>query len=69
MHCFSWILLKIEQVREYHGMYLKSRHVLLKDFSESFRKTCHESFGHDLRHYTNLTRFPLDAVLKMIDVK
>ena len=56
--------LKLEKVREYHSMYLKS-----DMFLKASEKTCHESFGHDLRHYTNLTRFPWDAMLKMIDVE
>ena len=67
--------LKLEKMREYNCMYLKLdtldtvRHRMYLKASKKYVMSQKICFGLDLCHYTNLTIFPWDTMLKIIVVE
>ena len=51
-----WKTCKIENLHEYHDLYLLTDVLLLTDVFENFRKTCLSYYGLDPCHYLTLGR-------------
>jgi hypothetical protein len=63
-----WKTLEIEDMGEYHDIYLATDVMLLADVFEQFRITCMESYGLDPLHYVTAPGLAWDAMMKMTDV-
>ena len=46
-----WKSFNLENMGDYHDLYLKSDVLLLADVFENFRKTCIQYYKHDPCHY------------------
>ena len=64
-----WETFKLENMGEYHDLYLKSDILLLADVFENFRKTCLEYYKLDPCHYFTSPGLSWDAMLKMTKIK
>ena len=64
-----WEIFKMESLKDYHDLYLKSDVLLLADFFEKFRKMCLDFYGLDPCHYFSAPALSWDAALKLSGVK
>ena len=64
-----WATFKMNNLGEYHDLYLKTDVLLLADVFEKFRDTALQHYGLDPVHYITLPSFALDAMLKKTDVQ
>ena len=64
-----WNTFNLQNMGEYHNLYLKSDILLLADVFENFRKTCLEYYKLDPCHYFTSPGLSWDAMLKMTDIK
>ena len=64
-----WNTFNLENMGEYHDLYLKSDILLLADVFENFRKTCLQYYKLDPCHYFTSPGLSWDAMLKMTDIK
>ncbi|XP_078348383.1 uncharacterized protein LOC144633376 [Oculina patagonica] len=64
-----WKMFKINNMGEYHDLYLKSDVLLLSDVFESFRKTCLEYYKLDPCHYFTSPALSWDSMLKMTGIE
>ena len=64
-----WEVFKLNNMGEYHDLYLKSDILLLADIFENFRRTCLEYYKLDPCHYFTSPGLSWDAMLKMTDIK
>ena len=64
-----WEVFKLNNMGEYHDLYLKSDILLLADVFENFRRTCSEYYKLDPCHYFTSPGLSWDAMLKMTDIK
>ena len=60
-----WKTFNLENMGEYHNLYLSSDILLLTDVFENFRKTCLEYYKLDPCHYFTSPGLSWDAMLKM----
>ena len=63
-----WGTMKVKNMGEYHGLYLKSDVLLLADVFEEFRKTILESYRLDPCHYFPSPGLSWDAMMKRTGV-
>ena len=64
-----WDTFNLNNMGEYHDLYLKSDILLLADVFENFRKTCLQYYKLDPCHYFTSPGVSWDAMLKMTDIK
>ena len=64
-----WNTFKLNNMGQYHDLYLKSDILLLADVFENFRKTCIQYYKLDPAHYFTSPGLSWDAMLKMTDIK
>ena len=64
-----WNTFELENMGDYHDLYMKSDVLLLADVFENFRKTCLEYYKLDPCHYFTSPGLSCDAMLKMTDIK
>ena len=64
-----WDTFRLDNMGEYHDLYLKTDVLLLADVFENFRKTCIEYYKLDPCHYFTSPGLSWDAMLKMTDIK
>jgi len=64
-----WNTFSLENMGEYHDLYIGSDVLLLADVFENFRKTCLEYYKLDPCHYFTSPGLSWDAMLKMTDIK
>ena len=64
-----WNTFNLENMGEYHDLYLQSDILLLADVFENFRKTCLEYYKLDPCHYFTSPGLSWDAMLNMTDIK
>ena len=64
-----WETFGIENMGQYHDLYLKSDVLLLADIFENFREQYLDIYGLDPAHYVSLPNSSLDSALKMIGVR
>ena len=64
-----WNAFSLDNMGNYHNLYLKSDILLLADVFENFRKTCLQYYKLDPCHYFTSPGFSWDAMLKMTNIK
>ena len=64
-----WETFMLNNIGEYHDLYLQSDVLLLADVFENFRRTCLEYYKLDPCHYFKSPGLSWDAMLKMTDIK
>ena len=64
-----WKTFSMNNMCDYHDLYLQSDILLLADVFENFRKTCLEYYKLDPCHYFTSPGLSWDAMLKMTDIK
>ena len=64
-----WETFKLDNMGEYHDLYLKTDVLLLADVFENFRKTNLQYYKLDPCHYFTSPGLSWDAMLKMTDIK
>ena len=64
-----WETFKLDNMGEYHDLYLQTDVLLLADVFENFRRTCLEYYKLDPCHYFTSPGLSWDAMLKMTDIK
>ena len=64
-----WETFGIENIGQYHELYLKSDVLLLADIFENFREQYLHTYGLDPAHYVSLPSSSWDAKLKMTGVR
>ena len=64
-----WETFGIENIGQYHDLYLKSDVLLLADIFENFREQYLHTYGLDPAHYVSLPSSSWDAMLKMTGVR
>ena len=64
-----WNTFKLNNMGEYHDIYLQTDVLLLADVFESFRKSCIRYYKLDPCHYFTSPGLSWDAMLKMTDIK
>ena len=64
-----WNTFNMQNLGEYHDLYLKCGVLLLADVFENFRKTCLQYCKLDLCHYFTSPGLAWEAMLKMTSVK
>ena len=63
-----WDTFRIENMGQYHDLYLKSDVLLLADVFQNFRETCLAYYGLDPCHYVSSPGLSWDAMLKMTEI-
>ena len=63
-----WDTFRIENMGQYHDLYLRSDVLLLADVFQNFRETCLPYYGLDPCHYVSSTGLAWDAMLKMTKI-
>ena len=64
-----WKKFNMENMRDYHDLYLKTDVLLLADVFENFRKVCKENYGLDPAWYYTSPGLAWDAMLKKTGVE
>ena len=64
-----WNTFSLNNMGDYHDLYLASDILLLADVFENFRKTCLEYYKLDPCHYFTSPGLSWDAMLKMTNIK
>ena len=64
-----WDKLKMKNMGDYHGHYLKKNVLLLADVFEKFFNTCLKYYELDPCHYFSAPGLSWDAILKMTGIK
>ena len=64
-----WNTFSLNNMGDYHDLYLASNILLLADVFENFRKTCFEYYKLDPCHYFTSPGLSWDAMLKMTMIK
>ena len=64
-----WDKLNIENLGEYHELYVQSDTLLLADVFENFRKTCQKIYQLHPTHFVSAPSLAWQACLKMTKVK
>ena len=64
-----WKLFKIQNMGQYHDLYLKSDVMLLSDVFQNFRKICLKYYKLDPCHYFSSPGLSWDAMLKMTNIE
>jgi hypothetical protein len=64
-----WAQLNINNMGEYHDLYLTTDVLLLADVFEAFRDTAISNYHLDPTHYVSLPSFAWEALLKMTKIK
>ena len=64
-----WETFELDNMGEYHDLYLFTDVLLLADVFENFRKTCLEYYKLDPCHYFTSPGLSWDAMLKMTNIK
>ena len=64
-----WEEFSIENMGEFHDLYLKTDVLLLADVMESFRKLCEKNYELDPAHFFTTPGLAWDAMLKMSGVE
>ena len=64
-----WKTFGIENMGQYHDLYLKSDVLLLADIFQNFREICLDIYGLDPAHYVSSPGLSWDAMLKMTGVR
>ena len=64
-----WETFGIENMGQYHDLYLKSDVLLLADIFENFREQYLHTYGLDPAHYVSLPSSSLDSAFKMTGVR
>ena len=64
-----WNTFSINNMGDYHDLYLKSDILLLADLFENFRKTCLEYYKLDPCHYFTSPGLSWDAMLKVTNIE
>ena len=62
-----WREFNIENMQQYHDLFLNLDVLLLADVFENFRQTCILNYGLDPTHYYTLPGFTFDACLKFTE--
>ena len=65
----AWKSFDLQNMGEYHDLYLKSDVLLLADVFENFRKTCIQYYKLDPCQYFTSPGLSRDSMLKMTDIK
>ena len=63
-----WNTFNLQNMGEYHDLYLQTDILLLTDVYENFRKTCMTYYGLDPLHYITSPSLAWDAMLKMTGI-
>ena len=63
-----WNTFNLQNMGEYHDLYLKTDILLLTDVFENFRKACLTNYGLDPLHYITSPGLAWDAMLKMTKI-
>ena len=63
-----WNTFNLQNMGDYHDLYLKTDILLLVDVFENFRKTCLTYYGLDPLHYITSPGLAWDAMLKMTGI-
>ena len=63
-----WNTFNLQNMGEYHDLYLQTDILLLTDVFENFRKTCLTYYGLDPLHYITSPGLAWDAMLKMTGI-
>ena len=63
-----WDTFRIENIGQYHDLYLKSDVLLLADVFQNFRETCLTYYGLDPCHYITSPGLAWDVMLKMTKI-
>lgn len=64
-----WSIFRLQNMGQYHDLYLKSDVLLSADVFENFRKTRLENIELDPAHYLTSPGLSWDAMLKMTGIK
>ena len=64
-----WNEFGIENLGQYHDLYLKTDVTILADVFEKFRTMCLQYYELDAAHYYSIPEFEFEATLKMTGVK
>ena len=64
----KWSTSKIQDLGEYHDLYVKTDVLLLVDVFENFRKMCHDIHGLDPVSYVSAPNLAWQACLKQTSV-
>ena len=64
-----WKTFNLENMGDYHDLYLKSDVLLLSDIFENFRKTCMQYYKLDPCHYFTSPGLSWDSMLKMTNIQ
>ena len=64
-----WDVFEMDNLQDYHNLYLETDVLLLADVFENFRNICIENYKLDPAHYYTAPSLSWDACLKMCDVK
>ena len=64
-----WKKFDLENMGDYHDLYLKADVLLLADVFENFRKTCIQYYKLDPCQYFTSAGLSWDSMLKMTDIK
>ena len=64
-----WETFKLDNMGEYHNLYLKTDVLLLADVFENFRKTCLEYYKLDPCHYYTSPSLAWNSMLKMTNIQ
>ena len=67
--CKVWEEFSLQNMGEFHDLYLMTDVLLLADVMESFRKLCEKNYELDPAHFFTTPGLAWDAMLKMTDVK
>ena len=63
-----WFTFRLQNMGQYHDLYLKSDVLLLADVFENFRKTCLGNIELDPANYVTSPGLSWDAMLKMTGI-
>ena len=67
--CDVWKVLRINILRQYHDLYLKTDALLLCDIFEKFISVCLEDYDLDPCHYFSSSGLSRDPMLKITGIK